>query len=267
MPSRRPLVVTGAVALVSCTALVLGVVQGWLGPDLGRGATFCEASRAGLVKQPANTFSNLGFVAAGLLIAWHLGRTSREGRVLGRGVGTAYAVIVVLLGPGSSAMHATQSACGGRLDLLSMYLVASFGAAWAIARLLRRPRALWPLLIVLVIGCELVATLSGDVPVVRFSGNLAFATLLVTALFGEVMLARRPGSGLTLRWGVAALITMLVAFAIWIADQHGWCDPDSLLQGHAVWHLLNAVAAYFLYRHYAAERERHLGATVSTAIR
>lgn len=247
-----PLAVTVLVALVSTTALIVAVSQGWLGADVGRGATFCEAARDGLVKQPANTFSNLGFILAGLLIAWHVSRTDHSDRVLGRAGATAYAVVVTLLGPGSAAMHATQSAWGGHLDLLSMYLIASFAAAWAIARLIGRPMAAVGLFVVLVIGCELVGLISADIPVVRFSGNLAFAVLLITALSGEVVLARR--SGLDLRWGLGAAAAMVVAFAIWIASQHGLCDPRSLLQGHAAWHLLNAVAAYFLYRHYAGEK-------------
>ena len=47
---------------------------------------------------------------------------------------------------------------------------------------------------------------------------------------------------------------MLVAFAIWNLSQHGWCDPHSLVQGHAAWHLLDALAAYLLFRLYASER-------------
>ena len=37
-------------------------------------------------------------------------------------------------------MHATQSEVGGQLDLLSMYLVASFAAAYALMRWLRQGR-------------------------------------------------------------------------------------------------------------------------------
>ena len=47
---------------------------------------------------------------------------------------------------------------------------------------------------------------------------------------------------------------MVVAFAIWNASQHGLCDPRSLLQGHAVWHLLGAASAYLLFRLWASER-------------
>ncbi len=247
-----PLTITTGVAVVSIAALTLAITQGWLGVDVGRGATFCEAARDGLVKQPANSFSNLGFVLAGLLIARHVSRTDHGHRVLGRTGATAYAVVVMLLGPGSAAMHATQSAWGGHLDLLSMYLIASFAAAWALARLAGRPSWALGIFVVLVIGCELVSLISTDIPVVRFSGNLAFAVLLFTALVGEFVLARRNGTHLG--WGFGAAAAMGLAFAIWIVSQHGLCNPHSLLQGHAAWHLLNAVAAYCLYRHYAQEQ-------------
>ena len=70
--TTRPLAVAGTVAVVSTTLLVVAVSQGWLGPDVGRGANFCEAAHAGWVRQPANSLSNAGFVVAGLL-AWRAG--------------------------------------------------------------------------------------------------------------------------------------------------------------------------------------------------
>jgi hypothetical protein len=74
------------------------------------------------VKQPANSFSNLGFVVAGLLIGQQAGDASRLGDTLPRfrWLATGYACVVVLLGPASAAMHATQSSLGGRLDITSM---------------------------------------------------------------------------------------------------------------------------------------------------
>ncbi|MEP6663038.1 MAG: hypothetical protein ABJC04_05170, partial [Verrucomicrobiota bacterium] len=31
------------------------------------------------------------------------------------------------------------------------------------------------------------------------------------------------------------------------------CDPHSLMQGHAVWHLLDALSLFFLFRFYVSE--------------
>lgn len=253
--SLRPLAIAGAVALGSVGVLVLAIGFGWLGPDVGRGGNFCEAARSGAVRQPANAFSNTGFVVAGLLIAWQAGRPSALGDVLTRPLATAYACVVVLLGPASAAMHATQSALGGELDLLSMYLVASFAAGHALTRLLRRGSVFFAqVFLLLVAACQLVGLYPREIPVVMFAGNVAFGLLLVTAISIEVRLSRRGPARTDLRWGGAALLVMVVAFAIWNASQHGLCDPHSLLQGHAFWHLLGALSSYLLFRLWASER-------------
>ena len=253
--SRRPLVVTGVIAVASVGLLMLAVSLGWLGADVGRGGNFCERAHDGLVKQPANSFSNAGFVVAGLLVAWHASRRNLGDHVMSTQVATFYAGVVVLLGPASAAMHATQSSWGGHLDMLSMYLIAGFAAAWAWARWTRRgARAFAAAYVLCVLACELVGLWPRTIPVVQYAGNVAFGVLLVSAAVLEVRLWRRGETTRTFLHGVVALASMLVAFGIWLLSTNGWCDPGSIWQGHAAWHLLCAVAAYWLYRLYASER-------------
>jgi hypothetical protein len=254
----RPFAAALATAVVSTGLLVLAVRFGWLGSDVGRGADFCEAARDGWVKQPANSFSNLGFVVAGLLIGRRAGDASRLGDTLPRfrGLATGYACVVVLLGPASAAMHATQSSLGGRLDMTSMYLVAGFAAAYSLTRWLRRDQVFfWQVFLLLVAACELAGLVDREIPLVMSAGNLAFGVLLVLAAVVEALLWRRGPARTDIRYGVAALAAMVVAMVVWTFSQRGWCDPHSPLQGHAVWHLLGAVAAYLLFRLYSSERD------------
>lgn len=255
---RRPLVLASGVALLSIGVLVVAIVGGWLGPDVGRGAGFCEAARRGLVKQPANTWSNVGFVVAGLLIGRYAG--TRRGEIGGsRAMATAFAVVVVLLGPGSAAMHATQTSLGGHLDLASMYLVSSFAAAHALTLATMGSRAsgrAFAGLFTLGLGGSLVVErLPGSVPVLMAWGNVAFAGLLGVAAAAS-WIAWRRGLRADLRWVGVAVGAIGLAFAIWNLSKDGTalCHPHSLLQGHAIWHLLCAVAAYGLYRAWVSER-------------
>ena len=50
----------------------------------------------------------------------------------------------------------------------------------------------------------------------------------------------------------------LIATMIWIPSQDGgWlCDPDTFLQGHALWHLLGAVAMWSFYKYFRTEVDR-----------
>lgn len=239
--------------------LALAVGHDWLGPDVDRGANFCETSDR-LVRQPVNTLSNLGFVVAGLMVAWRAGRPGGLGTgTMARrpGLATAYACVLVLLGPASMAMHATESALGGYLDLTSMYLIAAFAVSYASMRRWHRgPGFLAALFVGVLVLCEVVGLYDGTVPVVTYSGNVAFALLLVTTLVLERQVARAGALALDTRWAWAAVATLAVAFAVWNTAKTGspWCDPDGLYQGHAVWHLLGAVSAWLLFRLYVSER-------------
>jgi hypothetical protein len=252
----RPLAVAGVVAVVSVGLLWLAAVHGWLGPDVGRGDRFCEAARDAIVLQPANTFSNVGFVIAGLAIARRAG-APRTTIAANPRLAAAYGVVVVLLGPASAAMHATQSALGGHLDLLSMYLVAAFASSYALTRVLARGTGFFAGVFLAVVAvCELVERIPGHLPVVDIAANLAFGLFLLLALAGEAVLWRRGTGRRQLGWGLASAGSLALAFAIWNTAKDGspLCHPHSLLQGHAAWHLLCALSAYALYRLYASER-------------
>jgi hypothetical protein len=255
----RPLVVAGVTAVLSLAAVLAAARWGWLGPDVGRGDGFCEAARPGWVRQPTNTWSNLGFVIAGLAIAWYAGERARLGVTLGAhpGLATAYAVLVVLLGPGSMAMHATQTDVGGHLDLLSMFLVSGFALAYALMRFLHRGPAFLAVVFTLAVLAGMAVHLrGGSLPVLGHVGNAAFGVEILVALGLEVALYRRPAPRQDLWFGVASVATLALAFAIWNTGKRGhpWCHPDALLQQHGVWHVLCAVSAYLIFRHYAAER-------------
>lgn len=248
--SRRAVVIVAVISLMAWALLGWAVWQGWLGPPAGRGAEFCEATRTGLIKQPVNAASNLGFTIAALAIAVSVaGSTTHQRTTL-----TSFAVIVALLGPGSAAMHASETAVGGHLDLLSMYLLASFAAAYALVRSgrLSTLRGGW-LFVAFVAACELIGAIPVALPVIMHPGNAAFALLLLTTVAIEAGMIRRNET--EWRWGLASVGTLLLAFAVWNLAKDGspWCSPYSIVQGHGIWHLLDALAAYFLARHYLAD--------------
>ena len=256
-PPRRALTLAAVTAVLSSGLLALAVARGWLGPDVGRGDGFCEARPTGLVRQPANAWSNLGFVVAGLLIAVRAD-DPRTTLAAHPGLATAFGSLVVLLGPASAAMHATQSAAGGHLDLLSMFLVSSFASAYAVMRLVRGGIGVFAAWFVGALALsELIEfRVHGDVPVVNNWANAAFGAFLLVAAVCEAVLHARPGPRTDLRWGLAALGAMALAFTVWNLSKDGapLCRPESLLQGHAFWHVMCAVGAYCLYRLWASER-------------
>jgi dihydroceramidase len=200
-------------------------------------ACFCEAIRSQGIKQPANTFSSLAFVVVALFALARFGRRQSPGPLI-------YAFALVVVGLGSAWFHATLTFNAQFADVFGMYLVATFALFYSIGRL--RPLS----------------------PATLFSSYVATNAVLAVLLYW-VRVARRLIFAL-LRVAVIALASatrylwigvgiMGVAFIIWILDfTRLLCVPDSLIQGHAVWHILGAVAAWYLLLHFdELERNRH----------
>ena len=210
---------------------------------------FCESPRTGeLLLQPANSWSSLGFVVVGGWISLRSGhdRDSALGILPSLWLG----LCVIIIGIGSLALHATLTLWGQFADVLGMYLFGSFVLVRALARW-RGLGTVAAVFLYLAIAGTLIALL-GIAPETR---RWLFAVLLVAAIAAEWGLARRLRPGAQPDLFVAGLAANLLAFSLWIADQTlVLCDRGSLLQGHAAWHLLGAVAVACSYGYYRGER-------------
>lgn len=247
-------------AVSSISLLLLAISQHWLGPAAGHGTNFCEATHEGMIKQPFNTWSNLGFAITGIIVGYrqYRGHFLQWYNPFNRGMffSTFYATLGVLLCPGSMAMHATTSFVGGFLDLLSMYLVATFMLTYATQRLLNLGPMAFTILFSLLLGfCIIMHFQDIEAPFLGHLGSFIFACFLLLAGLIEIYNVFGKGIYIDYRYGFASMITMFLAFFIWNISKTGtpWCDPAALIQGHGIWHLLNATALYFVYRYYVSE--------------
>jgi hypothetical protein len=224
----------------------------------GDGATcltsrcFCELVRPDGITQPANAWSSLGFVVAGIAAILAVRPPARRERTLVVLLGGA----LLAVGVGSFLFHATLTLWGQFVDVLPMYAVGCVLLAGAVVRLgWVPPRA------AAVGGAALLALLGVALWVWPESRRVLFAAVLLPGIALELVLART--SRAPARWLYAGLGLLVTAYLVWVLDQAGvWCDPVSWLQGHALWHLLGAAAGWCLAKHYerSSGRPRRLEA-------
>lgn len=243
-----------AVAIVVFVALAR---QGWPGaphPCLAQADCYCEAPRAGWIRQPANTWSCLAGVVVGLAITAHSVTRRRSGRA-DRGANRMrsgglypglYGCIVVYSGIAAAFFHASLTEWGGKLDMISMILSFGFWLVYNVARVFDLTKTQFLLLFIGLATMLLVPRVVFD-----FLGFEIFAGLVGAVLLSEILVARSP-LRVQRSWLWVSLTLYPPALGVWWLSLSGHllCEPSSLLQGHAVWHVITALSPGALYLYF-----------------
>ncbi len=253
----KPIALAAGLTLLSMA--VITALLSTLGPDWSVYAPatctatrcFCEIPRIGtLIVQPANSWSSYGYAFAGfLMIVLSQGRGWTS--AFNRNAASVFGVTAIFVGLGSVLLHATLTLWGQFFDVMGMYLVSGFMLVSAIARW-RNLSVRDAVLLYLVVAGGLLVVLYLEPEVRRW----LFAVVLIAAIALEMTFARPLRPSVKTRYYLAGIVTKAIAFTIWNLDQHGTlCAPNSLLQGHAVWHLLGATSLWFTFLYYRSEQK------------
>ena len=198
----------------------------------------CERCRPGLVSQPANAASSLAYVVAGAAML----RSARRAGP-GNSTETALAWATMAAGAGSVAYHGPGGAAGRYAHDAGLIAMLGFLALSDAEHLARRPLPAGLALVPLVAAAG--ATPRRSATTQALAGLAATATeaarLLRSARAGDTP-GRRAGTGARRIAGPAMAAGLLAqAFG---RTGGPWCRPDSLLQPHALWHVLTAGALW-----------------------
>jgi hypothetical protein len=214
---------------------------------------FCEAIHYGSwIRQPANTWSNLAFIAVALGILWILyrNRTDRSNLLLSHPVYTwLFAFGCTLTGLGSFYYHASFTLMGQWFDMMGMYFSITFFTIYNIDRLY----GIKPVkFISLYLATNLLLCLFlTAVPEVRRYLFAAFVLLFLASIFYTQNKLKTKINAKYLFW---SMFSFGLAFALWILDiKKIVCAPNSLWQLHSIWHLLTALSGLLIYLYYFSE--------------
>jgi hypothetical protein len=195
----------------------------------------------------ANTVSSLGFVFSGALMFAYKRSPARR-------LPTSYSYIMgiacIIIGLGSAFYHASLTFIGQFFDVFGMFLLAAFMLVYAFERI-------WTLRLTttLVLFLFLNLFLSGLQIAVPDTRRYVFAIVLIVALLFEAYFRRKANPQIEVKWLRLGIGLLAIAYIIWILDNtRALCFETSLLQGHAVWHLLGAVSVWSLHRYYVSEK-------------
>jgi hypothetical protein len=247
--------------LISSAAIFLSAVDyswsQWKPASCMPDDCFCEAIRRSTVAQPSNTWSSFGFVLIGVLIIgtarYDLSRKDEQAKsnpmIRHMAAAALYGISLAIIGVGSAFYHASLTFVGQFFDVMGMYLLAGFILIYNLHRLssiAQRTFVISYIMLNFILGYTLIAF-----PILR---RALFAMLIIAALIIEHRLKLKKKSSGEGDFIKMALLMLAAAFIFWVLDYTRiLCAPGSWLQGHALWHILGALAAGSLYLHYRSE--------------
>lgn len=222
----------------------------------------CEqVTTSGFFLQFHNFWSNLAFLAAGLLILWF--STAYMARAIG--------IVFILLAAGSGWFHGTLGEVSQTVDIMTTYSALTVLIAYAFIELVPLEQdgvAAWLLFSAAVVLGAVAGILRTTVHFFDSDYFTPFLVIILVIYMG--VLISRCTDGSALLWpGIFTAVFGLLAVVFKFTDgdknlfaNHGGvyskCSyaPSGLWQGHALWHLLSAAMFVCMFEYIRSVRNR-----------
>lgn len=213
---------------------------------------YCERPIGGPIEQVSNSFSNFAYIIIGSVLAF-LPIEPKSGNLYTqyRSFRWTFAMSVFVTGIGSFFYHTSLTEVGRFCDWLGMFLVASFILSYSVSRFFDLgPAAFRSLYFPLTAGILIVmeTTWIYEYRTALFVGEFVLGVAISFAA------SSKRKSEFESRYLAMSLVCFFTGFGVWLLDRLDVvCWPDSVVQGHAIWHILTAVALFFAHFYLVSE--------------
>jgi len=211
---------------------------------------WCEETLCQWISEPANTWSNLGYLIVAIIITIIAFRKKESFEL------KQFGPIIFFMGAMSFFYHQSNFYGSQILDFVGMFLFVGWAMGMNFIRLGKMAKNKLIPFNVIVAAIFTIAMHIMYLTGVKFQGIILISGFIIIATEIKAQKEFKSEVG----WFIAAIATLIVAFGFNISDgQRFWCDPTQhgwFSQGHAVWHWTAAIAMFFIYKHYSQEKLR-----------
>ncbi len=207
---------------------------GWANVD------WCEATVAGYVTEPANTWSNLAYMMVGAFI------------LIRRKHGQHPLIMIlpwamIALGFLSGFYHATNAWVTQLGDFIGMYLVAGIPFLLNLARLgMKKAATVTGYVVLNIVGAAVTVIGHYSGFPIQFLFAFFFGSIVVTEM---LLMKNAPARSYSNFYFTLAAFAVAATFSA-LDVSRTMCDPHNhVIQGHALWHCFGAIGLYFAYRY------------------
>lgn len=206
---------------------------------------WCEETLCQWISEPANTWSNLGYLIVAVIITVISFKNKHNFQL------KQFGPIIFFMGAMSFFYHQSNFYGSQILDFVGMFFFVGWAKGMNLIRLGKlKDSHLIPfnLLVAVVYTIAMhIMYLTG----VKFQMIVLISAFIIIGTEIWAQKKKRTDIG----WFVTSILTLIVAFGFSISDgQRIWCDPTQhgwFSQGHAIWHWTAAIAMFTIYKHYS----------------
>jgi hypothetical protein len=214
---------------------------------------YCEPIRDRLVAQPIATYSNVGFIVAGLfiIVTGLRAQTSTANPMTAhKGYTVLFGISMICTGLFSFFYHASLTKVGDLFDLMGMFLFTGFLALYGLTRL--RPMSGFTF-----VAAYITLNLALGIGLIVAYGlqQVYFLILIGVAVVSEFLHLRRHQPNIKARFMGLTLLVFALGGGVWVLDGGGLlpCNPTAPFTWHGVWHLSAALAGALMFLYYWSE--------------
>lgn len=212
---------------------------------------FCEERLCSWIAEPANTWSNIGYLIVAILIfrADYVTSATKD-TSFNKEAQRVFWRATFFLFLGSTFFHMSGTVMGKMADVSAMFLLSVGIFCLSLKRLGSLKDKTTEIIYFSLLGFSLLFLF-----VFKF-GNIVFASQLIFSCLIEIYLVYKGRSALSGKNLLGAVAVAATAFLFWNLDVTGiYCDPHNhIINGHGLWHLLTALAIFLLYKAYPSGR-------------
>ena len=225
-------------------------------------AEYCELDQSThFFRQTINTYSNLMYFFLGM-ISFLIGLYDRKNYLVSNqnpiqqfpSISILFGCCLMYLCFGSAFFHASLTWIGQRVDMNGTYSICISLIGISFYRLVKieNPSVIFQRLFIVFLVLTIMLFI--EIHLLISSIILLPFLILLTTIFTIINYLRNRNN-FNIQLAILSLLLMISAFILRTIDvKKIACNPTSIYQGHALWHIFTGMSAFMLYWFYRSEK-------------
>lgn len=218
---------------------------------------YCEKSKNSYIAQPINSLSGLAYIIIAYLIYKH--EISNKDETNKKNENNIhyqeqltqfklyFATILFVLGITTFAMHASYNKVWTNYDGITMFILITLLLLFNVIIIIYK-KNMHQFKIIFTITSILLILISKT----KYNNLNNFMGLIFLTIISFIYILKHNNGDTYYLWKSALIF--IIALIIWKLSQSKQilCNPKSIFQGHALWHILTAIAFHQLFLYYTS---------------